>query len=63
MKDIEALLMEYKRLAPFGNLVLLRGGPGQAPGGLSNLTLQDIRIRDVHCILQEYRQLHALAYG
>lgn len=55
--------MEYKRLAPYGNLILLRGGPGQAPGGLSSLTLQEIRVRDVHSILKEYRQLHALAYG
>lgn len=57
VKDVEALLIEYRR---FAHLALLPRAPPRL-GGLAHLTLQELRVRDVQTMLTEYKTLSAMA--
>ena len=74
LKDVDALVQEYRRLAPLGTLAALalaaappqaQGGPPRVscPGRLSHLASQELRVRDVTEMLREYHVLHRLAAG
>jgi len=58
---VDALLQEYRRLAPLGVAVALRGEGGSCPGRLAHLGKEELRVGDVEQLLREYHALQRIA--